>query len=139
LKTKTSNEEGNKKVVLQNEDVLAKPKATNGHATWNVFKTQQSVINYASTPPIVPRPHTPSTICEDVDEITSIPSSSLGLEISSSPSGKVKTIKAEMLQCQSISIAIMAQKMVVGNDDQKALIKVKMEDNYGKEKVDWDW
>jgi hypothetical protein len=97
------------------------------------------VIDYAFTPPIVPRPHTPQTICEDVDEITSIPSSSLGFEISSSSSGKVKTIKTKVLQCQSISIAIMAQKMVVGNDDQKALIKIKMEHNYGKEEVDWDW
>ncbi len=51
----------------------------------------------------------------------------------------MKTIKAEVLQCQSISIAIMAQKMVVGNDDKKALIEVKMENNYGKEEVDWDW
>ncbi len=77
------------------------------------------MIDYASTPPIVPRPHIPQTMCENLDEITSIQSSNLGLEISSSSSGKVKTIKAEVLQCQSINITIMAQKMVVGNNDKK--------------------
>jgi hypothetical protein len=58
-------------------------------------------------------------MCENLDEITSIQSSNLGLEISSSSSGKVKTIKTEVLQCQSVNITIMAQKMVVGNDDKK--------------------
>lgn len=77
------------------------------------------MIDYASTPPIVPRPHTPHTMCENLDEITSIQSSNLGLEISSSSSGKVKTIKVEVLQCQFVNITIMAQKMVVGNDDKK--------------------
>lgn len=38
LKIGTSNDDGNEKVVLQNEMVLAQLKEMDGHATYNVFK-----------------------------------------------------------------------------------------------------
>jgi hypothetical protein len=33
----TSNEEGNEKVVLQNDEILTQLKATNGHITCNII------------------------------------------------------------------------------------------------------
>lgn len=38
LKTNISNEKGTKKIVLQSNKVLAQLKATNSHATKNVFE-----------------------------------------------------------------------------------------------------
>jgi hypothetical protein len=38
LKTRTWNEEGSKRVILQNEEVLAHLKPTNGHPIHNVVK-----------------------------------------------------------------------------------------------------
>jgi len=57
----------------------------------------QNVIDCAFTPPIVPRPHT-HMICEKVDEITSIPSFSLGFGTTSTSNGKGQ-MKAKILQC----------------------------------------
>ncbi len=45
LKTCTKNEEGAKKAMLQNDEVLTDLEATHGHATWNIFKRKQFTIN----------------------------------------------------------------------------------------------
>ncbi len=59
LKTRTSNQEGSKKVVLQNEEVFTHLKSMDAHAMHNVLKRFQSLIddtnpstpsNLASTP-----------------------------------------------------------------------------------------
>jgi len=47
LKIRTFNEDGNEKVVLQNEEVLTQLKAMNGHATRNMLKRQQNVIDFS--------------------------------------------------------------------------------------------
>jgi hypothetical protein len=59
LKTWTSNEEGLRKMVLYNEEVLVHLKSTNGHAMHNVFKHQQSLIDVISSPTT---PYTPRSI-----------------------------------------------------------------------------
>ncbi len=65
-------------------------------------------------------------ICDKVDDVTYIPSSTLGMGAISTSNCKALT-KVEMFQSQSINIAPMGWEMVIGNDDQKLLIKVKME------------
>jgi len=59
LKTRTSNQEGSKRVVLQNEEVFTHLKSMDAHAMHNVLKCFQSLIddtnpstpsNFASTP-----------------------------------------------------------------------------------------
>jgi len=52
---KTSNQEGLKKATLQCDQVLECLKATNGHATRNVLKRHQSLIDGA----FIPIPKTP--------------------------------------------------------------------------------
>jgi hypothetical protein len=47
LKTRTFNEDGNEKGVLQNEEVLTQLKAMNGHATQNMLKRWQNVIDFS--------------------------------------------------------------------------------------------
>jgi hypothetical protein len=56
LKTKTSNEERLEREILQLDEMLQHLKVTNGHATRNVLKRRQSLIDRAlvfttSTPP----------------------------------------------------------------------------------------
>jgi hypothetical protein len=43
-KTRTSKDDGLERVTLQNEDVLARLKSTNGHATHNVMNYWQSLL-----------------------------------------------------------------------------------------------
>jgi hypothetical protein len=50
LKTRISNEERNKRAMLQSEEVLTQLKGMDGHAIWNVFKRWQNVINGISIP-----------------------------------------------------------------------------------------
>jgi hypothetical protein len=56
LKTSKANKEGVKKVVLQSDQVLAQLKSTNGHATQNVLKRWQILmerttnLSYHSSP-----------------------------------------------------------------------------------------
>ncbi len=50
LKTWTSNEEGLEKATLQCDQILECLKATNGHATRNVWKKHQSLIDGATIP-----------------------------------------------------------------------------------------
>jgi hypothetical protein len=93
-----------------------------------VLNKRQNVINNAPTTPIVSRSGNPLTICDNVDDVTFIPSSTLGMGAISTSNGKALT-KVEMFQSQSISIAPMGKEMVISNDDQRLLIKVKMEIN----------
>jgi hypothetical protein len=80
IKIWTFNDEGDEKVVLQNEEVLAQSKAMDGHASQNVFKRWKNVINDTFTqlvsyrPQLVSyRPQNFSHVHEYVDDITSIP------------------------------------------------------------------
>jgi hypothetical protein len=50
LKTKTSNEEGSHRVVLQNKEVLAYLKSIDVHAVCNVLKHRQSLIDGTINP-----------------------------------------------------------------------------------------
>jgi hypothetical protein len=79
LKFGTSNDDGNEKIMLQNEMVLAQSKEMDGRATYNVFKRRQNVINKISIPLIGPRPFTPPMVYEFLNELTFIQSFSLGL------------------------------------------------------------
>ncbi len=47
LKTKTSNEKGFQIIILQSDQVLAQLKATDGHATQNVFKRRKTLERLA--------------------------------------------------------------------------------------------
>jgi hypothetical protein len=57
LKIGTSNQEGLEKATLQCDQMLKCLKATNGHATRNILKRCQSLING----PSIPIPKTPSS------------------------------------------------------------------------------
>jgi hypothetical protein len=48
--------------------------------------------------------------------------------------GKSMT-KADVLQSQSLNIVTMARKMVINNEDVKALIKIKMEVGFSLKKA----
>ncbi len=89
LKFKKFNEEGHERML--SEEVLAQVKVID-----DIFKRQQSVIDGTFIPPIIPRPPIPPTICEFVDDVTSIPSTTLGLGLASTSSGNAHT-KVEML------------------------------------------
>jgi hypothetical protein len=54
---KISNQEGSKKSTLQCDQVLERLKATNGHATRNVLKRSEILINGA----FIPIPKTPGS------------------------------------------------------------------------------
>ena len=45
LKTRTSNEEGSEKAVLQADDVLTRLNGTNSHATCNILKLWQTMVD----------------------------------------------------------------------------------------------
>jgi hypothetical protein len=62
----------------------------------DIFKRQQSVIDGTFIPLIIPKPPIPLTICEFVDDVKSIPSTTLGLGLASTSSGNAHT-KMEML------------------------------------------
>ena len=49
LKTGTSNEEGSEKAVLQAEDVLTRLRGTDSHATRNILKIQQAMVDQSSS------------------------------------------------------------------------------------------
>lgn len=68
-----------RKQCYKNEMVLAQLKEMDGHATYNVFKRWQNVINKISIPLIGPRPVTPPMVYEFKNELTFITSFSLGL------------------------------------------------------------
>jgi len=76
---------------MLSEEVLAQVKVID-----DIFKRQQSVIDGTFIPPIIPRPPIPPTICEFVDDVTSIPLITLGLGLASTSSGNAHT-KVEML------------------------------------------
>lgn len=89
LTIETSNDDRNEEGMLKSEKFLAQMKAINGHATWNVFKRWKNVIDETLTLPLIPRPPTPRMVCElFVNELTYIPSSSLGLVLAYILSGK---------------------------------------------------
>ena len=49
LKTGTSNEEGFEKAVLQPDDVLTRLKGTDSHATRNILKLRQTMVDHSSS------------------------------------------------------------------------------------------
>ncbi len=121
MKFETFNEKGNEKVVLQNEQVLAQLKKTNGHVTQNVFQSWQNVIDiwYIDTPPILSlKRFTPFILYELVNKQPSIPCFSSNTSFAFTPRCKLQ-MKVEMMQLQSNNIATMAKEMHVNNEEKK--------------------
>ncbi len=98
-KIRIFNEDGNEKVVLQNEEVLTQLKAMSGHATWNMLKRQQNVINLS--------PHSCLIIFhamgDSLDDMASIWSCGMGVGGALGSFGKNVT-KANVLQSQSVNM-----------------------------------
>jgi hypothetical protein len=93
LKIDTSNGEGTKKVVLQSYEVLAQFKATNSHATKNMFKQiKDFIVGRPSTTVVSPNsPNSTEAYCPSPTLRPTIPPNS-----SKRPFDKQKT-KQEML------------------------------------------
>ncbi len=86
------------------------------------------MIDGIFTPPIIAMPNILHMVYEFVNELTSIPSSSSGFGFAHTSNGKTYT-KVKMLQSQSNNFANMAHDMVVNSEDQRTLIKEKIEVN----------
>ncbi len=93
LKTWISNEEGSKRTTLQCDEVLKHLRATNGHATNNILKRCQSLLN--GSPGFAPS--TPSSnFVEPVPPMYN-PNASLDSKSATNDNDKLMT-KAKMLQ-----------------------------------------
>lgn len=143
LKTGTSNNDGAETVVLQSEEVLMRLKSTDGHATRNVLKRRQSLIegmvvssststpqstsSPMSTSTVAPAP-TPSSIAAAAGRTpTPTPTSSGGMTSNSIPSGSMplekekNMTKSEMLHQQTSSIALLAKQYQANVEHKGAL------------------
>jgi hypothetical protein len=105
LKTITSNEEGLKRATLQCDEVLKRLKATNGHATNNVLKRCQSLLDRS----LGSTPSTPSSNYVELIPPMFNPNASLDSRPTTSDNDKLM-VKAKMLQIYSKSmVAIVAR------------------------------
>jgi hypothetical protein len=121
LKTRTSNEERLRKVVLYNEEILVHLKSTNGHAMHNVLKHRQSLIDNINSPtiPYTPRfilgfihASAPTFIFMDDNFPSTTHAINSSLSSTSIPTNKGK-MNDEYLQHQSQSIECMASTIEV--------------------------
>jgi len=96
LKIGTSNEQGTKRVALQFDHVLTQLKTTNGHASRNVLKRCQSMIEGTSNPSSQSSPnstHNPSPMSNETHGLSSRPATPPPIPILEHP-----MTKSEMLQ-----------------------------------------
>ncbi len=93
LKTRTSNEEGLERTTLQCDEVLENIRATNGHATKNILKRCQSLLDMS----FVSTPSTPSSSYDELVPPMSNFNASLDFKPFASDNERLMT-KAEMLQ-----------------------------------------
>ena len=114
LKTGTSNEEGSEKAVLQADDVLTRLKGTDSHATHNILKIRQTMVDQSSSggnPPTLGHVQVGS-------EGHRSPSPSLAQKLPN---------KAELLASQSKSMSSIARTMEARTKGKGALLNVKMD------------
>jgi hypothetical protein len=99
LNTRTSNEEGSERATLQCDEVLKRLRATNGHATKNVLKRCQSLLDGS----LGSTPSTPSSNYIELVPPMFNPNASLDSRPTASDNDKLM-IKAKMLQIYSKSM-----------------------------------
>jgi len=124
LKTNTSNELGTKRATLQSNHALAQLKTTNGHASMNVLKRCQLMIEDTSSPYFQSSPNS-------TDNPSCMSNETLGLSLRLVTPPLVPTFvcpmtKFEMLQSQSRTLATIANnfKAIVGNQEALSRLKV---------------
>ncbi len=126
FKTDTSNGKGTKKVVLQSYEVLAQLKATNSHATRNMFKLRKDFIVGTPSTTVISL-NSPNSTKADCPSPTLRPT--ISPNSNKGPFEKPKT-KQEMLQLQSRSLATMASHFPMTLEIYDALLAAKMDINH---------
>lgn len=93
LKNGNSNEEGLNKATLQCDDMLGCLKAIDGHASKNVLKIRQNMMDGVP----IPRLATPIFSSLELEGSTSIPNASLESRLPIGDGGEQMMTKAKML------------------------------------------
>ena len=122
LKTGTSNEEGSEKAVLQADDVLTHLRGTDSHATCNILKIRQTMVDQSSSG------SNPPTLGQVQD-------GSWGHRSPSPSSAQKLPTKAELLAAQSKSMSSIARTMEARTEGKRALLNVKMDIQVEKRKA----
>ena len=122
LKTGTSNEDGFEKAILQADDVLTRLKRTNSHATCNILKLRQTMVDQSSSG------GNPPTLGQVQD-------GSRGPCSLSPSSGQKLPMKAELLASQSKSMSSIARTMEARTEGNGVLLVVKMDIQVEKRKA----
>ena len=123
LKIGTSNEEGFEKAVLQLDDVLTRLRSTDSHATRNILKLRQTMLEQSSFG------GNPPTLGQVQDGSVHLQTSGGGRgHCSPSPSSTQKLpTKAELLAAQSKSMTAIARTMEARSEGKGALLSLKMD------------
>jgi hypothetical protein len=115
LKIGTSNEQGMERATLHFDHVLAQCKTTDGHASRNVLKRYQSMIEGTSSPPSQSSPnstHNPSPMSDETLRLSSRLATPPHV-----PTFECPMTKFEMLQSQSKSLATIAKNLQANVED----------------------
>ncbi len=123
FKTNKSNEQGTERATLQSNHVPAQLKTTDGHASRNVLKMSQSMVEctsnfFSQSPPI--STHNLSPMFNE----THGPSSRL-VTPPPIPTFEHPMTKFEMLQSQSKTMVTIASNLEANVEDRKALLIAK--------------
>jgi hypothetical protein len=143
LKTGTSNEEGSDRAVLQADDVLTRLRNTDSHATRNILRLRQNMLEQASSgggnsPTTFSQPSSPGMAPSQVQDANPGPQAPTrgAATRSPSPSSNQKLpSKAELLAAQSNSMKSIARSMEARTEGKEALLSLKMDIEMEKKKA----
>lgn len=143
LKTGTSNEEGSDRAVLQADDVLTRLRNTDSHATRNILRVRQNMLEQASSgggnsPTTFSQPSSPGMApsqVQDVNPIWQASSHGAGTRSPSPSSNQKLPSKAELLAAQSQSMSSIARSMQTRTEGKEALYSLKMDIEMEKKKA----
>ena len=133
-KSGTSNEEGSNRAILHANDILTYLKNTNSHATLNILKLRQSMLDQAlgvaTSPSMFSQPSSCGILPSQVQDAPAGMHASLhqAPTCSPSPSSTQKLpSKAELLVAQSRSMQSIARSMEARTEGKEALFSLKMD------------